>query len=350
MRTIHVNATSEYDVLIGSGLLDSVGVHAKAIKNVQNVCIVSDSNVFPFYGKRVIDSLEQNQLHVVSFVFPAGECSKNADTYLNLLNFLAENSLSRNDLIIALGGGVVGDLAGFAAATYLRGIRYFQLPTTVLSASDSSVGGKTAIDLPAGKNLAGAFHHPALVLCDTDCLNTLPDRVFRDGCAELIKYGILFDEALFSHLFEYGSNFDRELVLSRCVELKRNVVTLDEFDNGVRRLLNLGHTVGHAIEKCSAFTVTHGEAVAAGMAIVARSAVHAGICEVTAMEQILSILNAFQLPVTTEYTAHDLAIFAVSDKKRSGSHINLILPERIGYCRVEPILTQNIQSFIEAGL
>lgn len=350
MRTVHVNATSEYDILIGSGLLDSVGVYTKALKNVQTVCIVSDSNVFPFYGKRVIDCLEQNQLHVATFVFPAGESSKNAANYLELLNFLAENSLTRSDLIIALGGGVVGDLAGFAAATYLRGIRYFQLPTTVLSAADSSVGGKTAIDLPAGKNLAGAFHHPSLVLCDTDCLNTLPDRVLRDGCAELIKYGILFDEDLFSHLFEYGFNFDRELVISRCVELKRNVVTLDEFDNGVRRLLNLGHTVGHAIEKCSAFAVTHGEAVAAGMAIVARSAVHAGICEVSAMEKLLSILRAFHLPVTTEYTAHDLANYAVSDKKRTGSHINMILPERIGYCRVEPILIQNIQSFIEAGL
>lgn len=350
MRTVHVNVTKEYDILIGSGLLDTVGAYVSAMEDVRTVCIVSDSNVFPLYGSKVTDSLKKNQLQVISFIFPAGENSKNAETYLNLLNFLAENSLIRTDLIIALGGGVVGDLAGFAAATYLRGIRYIQLPTTLLAATDSSVGGKTAIDLAAGKNLVGAFHHPALVLCDTDCLNTLPERVFRDGCAEVIKYGVLFDDALFSHLFENGFDFDRELVISRCVELKQNVVSLDEFDNGIRRLLNLGHTVGHAIEKCSGYTVTHGEAVAAGIAIAARSACRAGICEQTALEQILSILMKFQLPTSTGYKAESLSLCATSDKKRSGSYINLILPERIGCCRIEPILIQNIQSFIEAGL
>jgi len=350
MRTVHVNTAKEYDVLIGSGLLAAIGEHVSAMKKVRTVCIVSDENVFPLYGKTVADSLEKHGIRVESFVFPAGESYKNAETYLKLLNYLAEEGLTRTDLIVALGGGVVGDLAGFAAATYLRGISYIQVPTTLLAAMDSSVGGKTAIDLPAGKNLAGAFHQPDLVLCDITCLDTLPERVFRDGCGEVIKYGILYDEALFSHLMERGLDFDREAVITRCVELKRDAVVQDEFDTGARMKLNLGHTVGHAIEKCSHYAVTHGEAVAAGTAIVSRMAYHAGICDQTTMEQIIAIIHKFRLPVTTGYSAEELSGFAISDKKRSGAHINMILPERIGFCRIVSVPIQNIPSFIEAGL
>lgn len=350
MHKVSIKATREYDVLIGSGLLSSIGDHVAAMKKVQTVCIVSDSTVYPLYGKTVTDSLTENGFHVASYVFSAGEASKNAQTYLELLNVLAENRLTRSDLIIALGGGVVGDLAGFAAATYLRGIPYFQIPTTLLAAVDSSVGGKTAIDLPSGKNLAGAFYQPHLVLCDTECLNTLPVDTFRDGCAEVIKYGILYDDGLFSHLMENGMDFDRESVIARCVELKRDVVAQDEFDIGERRKLNLGHTIGHAIEKCSNYSISHGYAVAAGMAIVARSAVQAGICSDSAAEQIIKILNRFGLPTTTDYPADLLADCAVSDKKRCGGTLNLIVPERIGFCRVIPMPVDSIQSFIEAGL
>lgn len=173
-------------------------------------------------------------------------------------------------MVVALGGGVVGDLAGFAAASYLRGIRFIQVPTTLLAAVDSSVGGKTAIDLPAGKNLAGAFCQPSLVLCDTDTLNSLPLDIFRDGCAEVIKYGVLYDPKLFAHLEEKGLSFDREAVITRCVELKRDVVMEDEFDTGARMKLNLGHTVGHGVEAKSHFAISHGKAVAIGMAIVSR--------------------------------------------------------------------------------
>ena len=350
MRSVPVTASRNYEVLIGSGLLPTIADHVAAMKKVRTVCIVSDTNVWPLYGKTVEDSLLNGGLCVISFVFEAGEASKNAEVYLKLLNTLAENRITRTDLIVALGGGVVGDLAGFAAATYLRGISYIQVPTTLLAAVDSSVGGKTAIDLSAGKNLVGAFYQPSLVLCDTDCLNTLPEEIFRDGCAEVIKYGVLYDELLFSHLMEKGLAFDREAVIARCVELKRDVVAQDEFDTGARMKLNLGHTIGHGVEALSHFSVSHGQAVAIGMAIAARSGCKAGICDPDATEQLLMLLERFGLPVRTEYPSEDLSRCALSDKKRSGGSVNLIIPERIGFCRVEPTPVERIQSFIEAGL
>ena len=195
MKTVTVNASKSYDIKIGPGLLNSLGDEARKLGKAKKIALVSESNVYPLYGKQAESSLKDAGFEVFSFIFPAGEESKCSNTYLELLNFLADCKLTRTDLIVALGGGVVGDLAGFAAATYLRGIRFIQIPTTLLAAVDSSVGGKTAIDLPAGKNLVGAFWQPSLVLCDTDTLTSLPEDIFLDGCAEVIKYGILYNEA-----------------------------------------------------------------------------------------------------------------------------------------------------------
>ena len=350
MRTVHVKASREYDVLIGSGLLASLGERAAAMNKARKVCIISETNVWPLYGGAAQRSLEGAGLETVSFVFPAGEAHKNGSTYLELLNFLAEQQLTRSDLIVALGGGVVGDLAGFAAATYLRGIRFIQVPTTLLAAVDSSVGGKTAIDLPAGKNLAGAFCQPSLVLCDTDCLDTLPEEIFLDGCAEVIKYGVLYDPELFGYLSEAGPGFDRERVIARCVELKRDVVAEDEFDTGLRMKLNLGHTIGHGVEKKSNFTVSHGKAVAIGMAIICRAGAAWGICPKDAKNAVLDILQKYGLPCSCGFSAEALYSCALSDKKRSGGTVNLIIPERIGFCRIAPTPTEKLQSFIEAGL
>ena len=219
MKLIEVNASRRYEVLIGSGLIHSLGQRVKEVCKASKVCIVSDTNVFPLHGKTAVDSLKKAGLEIIEFVFPAGEESKNGVVYLELLNFLAQNQLTRKDCLIALGGGVVGDLTGFAAATFLRGIPFIQVPTTLLAAVDSSVGGKTAIDLPAGKNLCGAFYQPYLVLCDTDTLSTLPEDIFRDGCAEVIKYGVLYDPELFDSLAQCSMNFDLEAVIARCVEL-----------------------------------------------------------------------------------------------------------------------------------
>ena len=342
MNVVKVNASTAYEVKIGTGLLSSLGQETAKVTKVGKAAIVSDSNVWPLYGKTVQESLENAGFSFIYYVIPAGESSKNGQTYLELMNFLAQNQVTRSDCLIALGGGVVGDLTGFAAATYLRGITYIQVPTTLLAAVDSSVGGKTAIDLECGKNLVGAFYQPKLVLCDTDTLNTLPVEIFRDGCAEVIKYGILYDRQLFEHLHKNILNFDRQFVITRCVELKRDVVAEDEFDTGSRMKLNLGHTIGHAVEASSNYDVSHGQAVAIGMAIVSRA--------VRATTEIEDILKLFGLPTKTGYTAQQLFDSALSDKKRSGDTVNLIVPEAIGACLIRPTPIDELKSFIEAGL
>lgn len=344
MTIVTVNASKKYDIKIGSGLIASLGPEAAALGKASKAAIVSDSNVFPLYGNAAVESLKNAGFTVVSYVFPAGEESKNGENYLQLLNFLAENQLTRSDIIVALGGGVVGDLAGFAAASFLRGIRFIQVPTTLLAAVDSSVGGKTAIDLPAGKNLAGAFCQPSLVLCDTNTLQSLPEEILRDGCAEVIKYGVLYDAVFFDSLCKTGLAFDREAVIARCVELKRDVVMEDEFDTGMRMKLNLGHTIGHGVESCSNFSLSHGKSVAIGLAIVTRAS------HCPDAQRIIDCLHQFGLPTETDFSADQLFKCALSDKKRSGGTVNLILPRRIGDCIIAPTQVSELQSFIEAGL
>ena len=350
MREITVSASRKYNVFIGSNILNQLGDFLVKRNIAGKIAVISDSNVFPLYGERVICNLRDAGYETYSFTFPAGEESKNQHTYFQILTFLAEHHFTRADTIVALGGGVVGDISGFAAATYLRGIAYIQVPTSLLAMVDSSVGGKTAIDLPAGKNLVGAFYQPQMVLCDIEVLSTLPHMVFRDGCAEIIKYGILYDPKLFGHLAANGLAFDRESVIARCVELKRDVVAADEYDTGARQKLNLGHTVGHAIEAVSQYTVTHGQAVAIGTAIIARSAVANCMCSEDALKCIEDTLLNFGLPITTDSDAATLAQIALSDKKRAGGYVNLIVPQEIGNCLIYKIAVEQLEHFIKAGL
>ncbi|MBQ8769091.1 MAG: 3-dehydroquinate synthase [Oscillospiraceae bacterium] len=350
MKIIHVTASKEYDVKIGSGLLSTLGAELAKVSKIGTAAIISDSNVWPLYGEAAVAALESAGYKTVHYIFPAGEAHKSGANYLSILNFLAINHITRSDSIVALGGGVVGDISGFVAATFLRGIAYIQVPTTVLAAVDSSVGGKTAIDLQAGKNLAGAFYQPRLVLCDTDLLSSLPEDIFRDGCSEIIKYSILYDASLFSTLMRDGLDFDRESVIARCVELKRDVVAQDEFDTGQRQKLNLGHTIGHAVEANSNFTLSHGKAVAIGMAIVAGAAAKYGICSCDTQAKILSILAKFELPSATKHTAQELYESALSDKKRLGGSVTLVVPQEIGKCILRPTPIEALKDFIEAGL
>ena len=344
MKQIPVAASKSYCVTIGKNLLSQLGETVCSVTAAKKVCIVSDTQVWPLYGETVCESLKRAQLEVIHFVFSAGESSKNPQNYLELLNFLAENRLSRKDCLIALGGGVVGDLTGFAAATYLRGIAYLQVPTTLLAMVDSSVGGKTGIDLPGGKNLCGAFWQPAAVVCDLNTLDTLPEEIFRDGCAEVIKYAVLFDPALFALLEENKFSFPREDVIARCITLKKDVVAGDEFDNGQRQLLNLGHTIGHAIEVCSDYAISHGRAVAMGMGIVARAS------HTPDAVRICRLLETFQLPTTTTFSGAQLYQAALSDKKQHAGSVQLILPRHIGQCEMVPTPNQQLQAFIEEGL
>lgn len=351
MNTVSVGASISYSVVIGSHLLPEIG--ARILELNQKCCriaLIGDSTVMPLYGDRVLESLESAGFTVCCYTFPAGEASKNIYTYQKILEFLAENHITRSDMMVALGGGVTGDMAGFAAATYLRGIRFVQVPTTLLAMVDSSVGGKTAVDLPVGKNLVGAFHQPSLVICDVDTLSTLSPETFRDGCAEVIKYGVLYDPELFDHLEQHGLAFDRDYVITRCIELKRDVVMEDEFDTGARQKLNLGHTIGHGIEASSQFSITHGSAVAAGMCIVSRASATREICSEEDAVRICSVVSKFGLPTKTDYSAETLAVCALSDKKRFGGTVNLIVPKTIGDCILLPTPVEMLSDFIKAGL
>lgn len=351
MKTVEVNASGRYDVLIGSGLLSQAGELVKSVAvGAEKAAVVTEDTVDALYGEKIVSALETAGLEAVKYVLPHGEASKNGENYLKILNFLANSHLTRSDVLVALGGGMVGDMAGFAAASYLRGIKYVQIPTTLLADVDSSVGGKTAIDLDAGKNLAGAFCQPRLVICDYDTLRTLPEDIFTDGCAEVIKYGILGDTELFAHLEARGRDFDTEYVLERCVAMKRDYVCADEFDNGERRKLNLGHTLGHAVEAASSFGLSHGKSVAIGLASVARAAAAAGVCSGECAGRIAALLEKFGLPTRTDFDMEVLYEHMLSDKKRLGGTVNLIVPERIGLCTVRPLRMDEAREFMKAGL
>lgn len=350
MNRITVSATNTYDIYIGRGLLNRIGELTAQICPNSTAVIISDSHVWPLYGTVVAASMESAGIRTLHYVFPAGEASKTTATYFSILNFLAENKLTRSDIIIALGGGVVGDISGFCAATYLRGVRYIQIPTSLLAMVDSSVGGKTAIDLPAGKNLVGAFKQPCLVLCDVSVLDTLPSDIFIDGCAEVIKYGVLYDADLLDTLQQSGILFDAESVIAKCISYKAAVVASDEFDTGERQKLNLGHTIGHGIEAASSYQISHGNAVAAGMVIVTAAAVNYGLCSKHVLDTLISVLHTFSLPTKCAFTAQQLYAAALSDKKRSGGSISLIIPRQIGKCDILPFPIEELESFIKAGL
>ena len=350
MRTVPIRTSRSYDVRIGSGLLKEAGHLLLEVQPKCTVVLVSDMAVDRLYGDIAAASLIEAGYQVERFSFPAGERSKTVSTLSNLLEFMGEKRVTRTDCIAALGGGVTGDLAGFAAAVYLRGIKYVQLPTTLLAAVDSSVGGKTAIDLKAGKNLAGAFHQPAFVLCDTDTLETLPEEVFRDGLAECIKYGVIWDAELFQKFSGSLSGEALEEIIARCVWIKGEVVREDEFELGIRRLLNFGHTAGHAVEKCSGYCLPHGHAVAIGMAIMAHAAYARGLCTKACKDDILTMLAHCKLPTQSPYPAAQLYEAALADKKRKGGRIALIVPREIGRCEVLELPVEELLSFLENGM
>ncbi len=350
MEIVKVTASKEYNVHIGSGFLDNVGEMLTKIKKPCRAVIVSDDTVFSIYGERVKKSLADNGYSVCEFVFPHGEESKSLENFEKIQEFCAENSITRTDLFVALGGGVTGDLTGFAASAYLRGVDFVQIPTTVLSMVDSSVGGKTAVNLKAGKNLCGAFYQPIAVYADCETLSTLPPETFNEGCAEIIKYGMILDGEFLTFLKNNSIRENIEYVIKRCVEIKRDVVDRDEFENGERKLLNFGHTIGHAIEKCSHLSISHGNAVAIGMVIATRGAYKMGITPENFTEMLIAILNANGLPTACEFTAEELYKISLSDKKRSLDTISLIIPEKYGLCKIEKISVDNLKEFIEAGL
>ena len=350
IQIIHVRTNPEYDVVIGPGLLKECGSRLKETVGLCHMAVVTDSNVAPLYLETVKSSLSEAGFQVSTYTFPAGEAHKNFNSLSDILEFLAGEQLTRVDCVAALGGGVTGDMAGLAAALYLRGVKYVQLPTTLLSAVDSSVGGKTAIDLSAGKNLAGAFMQPSAVICDTDCLKTLPPKVFADGAAEALKTGVLCSEKLFARMEAGLRVSELEEIIAQCVAFKAGVVERDEKEQGERKLLNLGHTIGHAIEKCSGYKISHGRAVGVGTYIMARAAENLGWTEEPIAGRIAACLAQNGLPTGTEYDAESLAASASADKKRSGGDITLVVPRRIGLCELKKMPVSELLPVIRAGL
>lgn len=345
MYTVHVSSSRSYDVHIGRGLLSRVGELMLPVIKPCRAAIISDSTVDALYGDAAEGSLRAAGYEPLRYSFPAGEQNKHLGTLGCILEFLAENHMTRTDVIVALGGGVTGDMAGFAAAIYVRGIRFVQIPTTLLAAVDASVGGKTAVDMKAGKNLVGAFHQPSLVVTDTEVIRALPAPLLADGAAEMIKHGVLADPKMFDRLSKSDWIDDLDELIARNVSIKRDVVNADEFETGLRQTLNLGHTFGHAIEKCSAFTMSHGQGVAIGMIIAAGAANQPDVCRA-----IIAANRSCGLPVSCPYPASALAEAALADKKRTGSRITLVLPQAIGRCVLQKIDVSQLEDAFQRGL
>lgn len=346
MKKFVVSTAQPYEILIGEDILKDAGIYINRVFKPCRLCIITDSTVNRIYSKTLCESLKNLEYTVSKIVFPNGEHSKNIETYANIMEALAEEGFTRTDGIIALGGGVVGDIAGFAASTYMRGIRYIQIPTTYIAAIDASFGGKTAINLLSGKNLAGTFWQPSLVICDYKTFDTLPESRLQEGVAEAVKNAVVSDASLLKQISE--KNY--EYVIERCISIKKSIVEADERDTGLRQLLNFGHTIGHGIEKLSAFSVSHGLAVAKGMVMEAKAAYRSGLTSVDISGELADFLNGFGLDTSVQYTADELYAYALTDKKIMDDRITMVIPESIGKCSLHKMSLKELKSFIEAGL
>ena len=346
MKKLRVNVGAGYDIFIEKGLLSSCGEYIKNVTDAKKVCVISDTNVFPIYGDKVCQSIEEQGFEVLTYVFEAGEVSKTTATVISMVEFLAQNELTRGDIVVALGGGVCGDMAGFAAAIYLRGIDFVQIPTSFLAQVDSSVGGKTAVDLPQGKNLCGSFHQPVLVIIDPDTLDTLTPHFFSDGMAEAIKTGCIKSAPLFDRIEKEDAKDFIEDMIFDCVSIKAGVVERDEKEHGERALLNFGHTAGHSIEKLHNFsTISHGEAVGIGMVMITAAGEANGITAAGTSDRIAAVLKKYGLLTKDENSLSDIIENMNADKKRTSDSINFTLLHSIGDSFNQKIKYEEIPNF-----
>lgn len=339
MKKLYVDLNSNsYNIIIGYDILKDIGAYIKNIFNGKKILIITDDNIENIYANKIKENLINLGYITKVFSFEHGEKSKNLDTCKMAYDKLIDMKFSRSDLIIAVGGGVVGDLAGFVASTYLRGVKFIQIPTSLLAQVDSSVGGKVAVDLPQGKNLIGSFYQPKLVLIDCDVLNTLPSKFFNDGMGEIIKYSMIKDKNLYTKLLNFNNKDELleniEDIIYTCCNIKREIVQNDEFDTGERMILNFGHTLGHAIEKVYGFDkITHGEGVCIGMNIISKISEKKALTVIGTQLQIKKILQKYDLPYNIELNKIDEIKEAIKiDKKNLNQKLNLILLKNIGEC------------------
>ena len=353
MRTITVRAASKsYEVLIGTGAVSVLGEQAKKVcPGALKALVVSETNVAKYYLDKVKNVLAEAGFEVIDYVFEAGEQNKNINEIAGMWNRMAEAGFTRTDFVVGLGGGVTTDMAGFAASTFLRGIKVIQLPTSLLAMVDASVGGKTGIDIPMGKNQVGAFWQPSVVIEDISFLKTLPDEVFTEGMGEVTKHAFIMDLALLEKLENAGGDIrSDESVLEEIVAMnvadKASVVGEDETDNGRRQTLNFGHTVGHVIERDSGFTKPHGVCVAKGMGIIIDACVNAGTLAKEDADRMKNLLTLYKLPKGDEITPEEIVAGAMNDKKKRGNTLSVILVNKIGNAEIRKMTAEEFLKFL----
>ena len=353
MPNLNINASKKYSIMMESGLLYRLGELINQVERPGKVCLISDTTVYDIFGETVLAALKNNGFDVNVLILAPGEQTKSMSSLNRVLEYLAEREYTKRDVLVALGGGVIGDLTGFAASVYLRGISFIQVPTTLLAAVDSSIGGKTAINLKSGKNLAGAFWQPSLVVFDPDTVLELPEQQFKDGISEIIKTAVMGDAELFDYLQTVENpkiiDFVEKCVMS-AASVKKALVEEDERDNDMRKLLNFGHTMGHAIEKVSDYSISHGQAVAMGMLACAKASFLKGWSNRDCAIPIWQVLDKYGIDPICPYTAPRLADAALKDKKRDGETISIVVPLQIGTAALMDIPIEELEDFFRLGL
>lgn len=340
-----IQLKSPVDIYLMKGILSDAGEIIRSYIKGNRALIITDNNVDALYGKQVEDNLLNVGFKVSKKVITSGEASKNMDTIVSLYDSMNASEIGRGDVVIALGGGVVGDIAGFASATYMRGIPYVQIPTTMLAQIDSSVGGKTGVDLPYGKNLAGSFYQPKAIIIDPILIKTLSCKVMNDGIAEAIKYGLISDEWIFETLSNGYDDEQLAEIIRRSVLIKAHIVEQDENESSLRMILNFGHTYGHAIEKCMNYKgIMHGAAVGIGMVYAAKIGLKLGITDEGVIDKIKSVLTKYNLPIDMDISIEQLNNAIMSDKKRSGDKINFVILEDIGQAVITKIAIDDLKA------
>ncbi|HKK96296.1 MAG TPA: 3-dehydroquinate synthase [Anaerovoracaceae bacterium] len=345
MTKISINTNPSYDVIIEENLLNSLGKYLLEYLKPCKLCIITDSTVNSLYASKVKSSLENAGYITSKVVFPPGEHSKSLANYANIIEAIGDEGLTKFDCIIALGGGVVGDLAGFVASSYMRGIKYVQIPTSYLASLDSSVGGKTGINLLRGKNLVGSFWNPLIVLCDPMVFNTLPTVKRMDGIAEAVKNAVVTDKNLLSPIKSNSYNY----VIERCVSIKKSIVEADQYEESLRQLLSFGHLIGHAIEKLSGYSISHGHAIAAGMVFEAKAAYNMNLTDNDISEELNLLLNDLGFNTEINYSVEDLYNYAIMSKRINRDKINIIVPTEIGKCKLVKLDLNLLRDYLNSG-
>jgi len=350
MEKLHINLEEKsYDIFIERGIFKEVGEYISKIYKNKKIVVVTDTNVDELYGDKLLKNLEDSGYVAKKVVFNAGEENKNFDTLTEVYEKIIDSGIKRGDLLVAFGGGVVGDLAGFAASTIYRGMDFVQIPTTLLAQVDSSVGGKVAVDTSRGKNLVGSFYQPKMVIIDPELLKTLEEREVRSGMAEVIKYGAIYDNEFFEYLQGKqnleSTMLDIEKSIKRCCEIKAKIVEIDELDLGLRMILNFGHTLGHAIEKYYNYTkYTHGEAISIGMYEIARLGEKLGITKVGETKKIKQILEKYNLPIEDKVKLEELIEIIKTDKKNISGVLNFIFLSEMGKVEIKKVAEEEISN------